>query len=233
MPLSPKSESALLSLQRASEILGVHPATLRVWSDQGKIKAIRTAGGHRRFSLRDVQALVAGGQDASSIQRRRAEDLRPSARVELPHEKENALVLVQSALGRARMEVADGGLSAQAWYLRFDEAAREQHRGMGRRLLALMLHYLNAAAEPVQAERTLSEARNLGSEYGRAALSAGLTLGDAMRAFLYFRDSLLESVVQLRSIAGSPEMDSLTSFRLVNTFTNEILVAMVATFQES
>jgi excisionase family DNA binding protein len=212
MPLSQNSDSDLLGLQRASEMLGVHPATLRVWSDNGKIKTIRTAGGHRRFFLKDVQALVTGRQS--------------------PHEKENAQVLVHSALGRARMEVAAGGLSAQAWYLRFDEAAREHHRGMGRRLLGLMLHYLNAAAEPVQAERALSEARNLGSEYGRAAVSAGLTLGDAMRAFLYFRDSLLESVVQLRSIAGSPEMDSLVSFRLVNTFTNEILVAMVAAFQE-
>ena len=149
------------------------------------------------------------------------------------HDKENAEVLVHSALGRARMEVAGGGLQTQAWYGRIDEAAREQHRGMGRKLLGLMLHYLNAAADPAQAGRILTEAAHLGSEYGHAALREGLTLGDAMRAFLYFRDSLLESVVQLRGIAGGAEMDSLASFRLVNTFTNELLVSMVAAFQES
>ena len=213
MPVSQHSESDLLSLQRASDILGVHPATLRTWADKGKIKAIRTAGGHRRFARKDVDALVAAGQPL--------------------HDKENAEVLVHSALGRARMEVAGGGLQTQAWYGRIDEAAREQHRGMGRKLLGLMLHYLNAAADPAQAGRILTEAAHLGSEYGHAALREGLTLGDAMRAFLYFRDSLLESVVQLRGIAGGAEMDSLASFRLVNTFTNELLVSMVAAFQES
>ena len=213
MPASQNSESDLLSLQRASNMLGVHPATLRAWADKGKIKSIRTAGGHRRFSLKDLEALVATEQPVQ--------------------EKENAEVLVQSALGRARMEVADGGLQTQAWYGRIDEPAREQHRAMGRKLLGLILHYLNAAAEPAQAARILTEAGHLGSEYGRAALREGLTLSDAMRAFLYFRDSLLESVVQLRGISGGSEMDSLASFRLVNTFTNELLVAMVAAFQES
>ena len=241
MPVSQHSESDLLSLQRASDILGVHPATLRTWADKGKIKAIRTAGGHRRFSLKDLQALVAGGQDAftrgetgreHSVQRRHAEDSRPSAAGQPLHDKENAEVLVHSALGRARMEVADGGLQTQAWYGRIDEAARELHRGMGRKLLGLMLHYMNAAAEPALAGRILTEAGHLGSEYGRAALNEGLTLSDAMRAFLYFRDSLLESVVQLRGISGGPDMDSLASFRLVNTFTNELLVSMVAAFQE-
>jgi excisionase family DNA binding protein len=213
MPASHAPDSDLLSLQRASQLLGVHPSTLRVWSDKGKISTIRTAGGHRRFALKEVRMFA---------ERRQS-----------PHEKENAELIVHSALGRARMEVARGGLSAQAWYRRFDEAAREHHRGMGRKLLALMLHYLNAAADPAQAGRILNEAGILGSEYGRAALGEELTLGDAMRAFLYFRDSLLESVVQLRGIAAGPEMDSLTSFRLVNTFTNEMLLAMVAAFQES
>ena len=213
MPANSPDESVLLSLHRASQVLGVHPATLRVWADKGKIKSIRTAGGHRRFALKDLRAMAAAGQSVP--------------------EKENAEVLVHSALGRARMEVADGGLQAQAWYGRIDEQARVQHRAMGRKLLGLILHYLNAAADPAQAGRILVEAGRLGGEYGSAAQNEGLTLADAMRAFLYFRDSLLESVVQLRGISGGPEMDSLSSFRLVNTFTNELLVSMVAAFQGS
>ena len=212
MPINSPEESVLLSLHRASQVLGVHPATLRVWADKGKIKSIRTAGGHRRFALKDLQAM-ATGQSVPEIA--------------------NAEVLVHSALGRARMEVADGGLQAQAWYGRIDEQARAQHRAMGRKLLGLILHYLNAAADPAQAGRILAEAGRLGGEYGSAAQSEGLSLADAMRAFLYFRDSLLESVVQLRVISGGPEMDSLSSFRLVNTFTNELLVSMVAAFQGS
>lgn len=47
-----------LTLKEASELLGVHPSTLRRWSDEGKIKTIRTRGGHRRFHRRDIENLV-------------------------------------------------------------------------------------------------------------------------------------------------------------------------------
>ncbi|MDR3393448.1 MAG: response regulator [Parasulfuritortus sp.] len=41
-----------LTPNEAAELLMVAPATLRVWSDKGLIKARTTAGGHRRF-MRD------------------------------------------------------------------------------------------------------------------------------------------------------------------------------------
>ncbi len=42
-----------LSLNEAARILGVHPGTLRRWSDEGNIASVRTGGGHRRYD-RDV-----------------------------------------------------------------------------------------------------------------------------------------------------------------------------------
>src|SRR4051794_19565109 len=42
---------AWLSLRDASEKMGVSPATLRVWADEGRIESYRTPGGHRRFRL--------------------------------------------------------------------------------------------------------------------------------------------------------------------------------------
>lgn len=38
-----------LSLNEAAKVLGVHPSTLRRWSDEGNIASVRTEGGHRRF----------------------------------------------------------------------------------------------------------------------------------------------------------------------------------------
>jgi excisionase family DNA binding protein len=38
-----------LSLNEAAKLLGVHPGTLRRWSDEGHIASVRTEGGHRRF----------------------------------------------------------------------------------------------------------------------------------------------------------------------------------------
>lgn len=51
-------EKKLLTIQEASEMLGVVTTTLRRWSRDGKIKSIRTAGNHRRYKLEDVKAMM-------------------------------------------------------------------------------------------------------------------------------------------------------------------------------
>ncbi len=144
---APTHPSDLITLQQASALLGVHPSTLRLWADQGKLKAFRTAGGHRRFSRREVQRLAAGLSDAPSMN--------------------DAQLIMQSALGRARMEVTSGGLTTQNWYQLYDEATREHHREMGRQLLGLMMHYLNAREERPQ---VLNQARRAGSAMSMARL---------------------------------------------------------------
>ena len=45
----------LLTLGEASTMLGLHPNTLRNWSDEGKIKSVRTPGKHRKFPLSEIQ----------------------------------------------------------------------------------------------------------------------------------------------------------------------------------
>jgi excisionase family DNA binding protein len=206
------NDGELVSLRRASELLGVHPATLRSWADQGKIKSSRTAGGHRRFAMRDIRAQASQAEPAP--------------------EPRDAQLIVQSALGRARLEVTGGSLTAEAWYRQYDEATRERHRTMGRRLLGLTLLFLNAQDNPAQAAHIQRDAQSLGGEYGQIAAQHGLALAEAMRAFLYFRDFLLESVVQMREVAGAGG-DSLRTYRRINGFANDVLIAMVAAFQEN
>jgi excisionase family DNA binding protein len=41
--------SNLLTVTEAAQLLGVSTKTIRRWENEGKIKAIRTEGGHRRF----------------------------------------------------------------------------------------------------------------------------------------------------------------------------------------
>jgi len=50
-----------LGTQAAAHRLGVTPHTLRRWSASGIIPCVRTAGGHRRFLVEDVQELLGGG----------------------------------------------------------------------------------------------------------------------------------------------------------------------------
>ena len=87
-----------LSLQQASALLGVHPATLRAWSDRGHIASRRTPGGHRRLSRADLEAWL-------ESQRRR---------------EPGAELFVQNALGRMRLEMTRSEEDAPAWLARLE-----------------------------------------------------------------------------------------------------------------
>jgi excisionase family DNA binding protein len=50
----------LLTIQSASEMLGVTTKTLRRWEEEGRIKPTRTKGGHRRYAIQD---LIGGKKD--------------------------------------------------------------------------------------------------------------------------------------------------------------------------
>jgi len=51
------SPDDLIPLKEAARLLGVAPDTVRVWERKGKVSAIRTLGGHRRFRRGDIEAL--------------------------------------------------------------------------------------------------------------------------------------------------------------------------------
>jgi len=48
----------LLTLQEAAKILNVSKLTLRQWDNSGKLKAIKTFGGHRRYNEEDIRKLI-------------------------------------------------------------------------------------------------------------------------------------------------------------------------------
>lgn len=50
--------SGWMSIHEASNLMGVSPATLRRWSDAGRIRTFTTPGGHRRFNRAAVDALL-------------------------------------------------------------------------------------------------------------------------------------------------------------------------------
>jgi excisionase family DNA binding protein len=50
----------LLTPGEVAARFGVGLTTVARWADSGKIAAVRTPGGHRRFRLADVEALEGG-----------------------------------------------------------------------------------------------------------------------------------------------------------------------------
>jgi excisionase family DNA binding protein len=47
-------ESAWLTVGEAARFIGVSEPTLRKWTDEGRIAAFRTPGGHRRFLVGEL-----------------------------------------------------------------------------------------------------------------------------------------------------------------------------------
>jgi excisionase family DNA binding protein len=44
-----------------ADLFGVDPKTVATWADEGRLTAIRTPGGHRRFPVAEINALVRMG----------------------------------------------------------------------------------------------------------------------------------------------------------------------------
>lgn len=58
-------QEALISVAQAAALLGVHPNTLRAWTDAGRLTAYRiNARGDRRYRRAEVERLLAEGGDA-------------------------------------------------------------------------------------------------------------------------------------------------------------------------
>lgn len=170
------SASSWLGLGSASRILGVSPATLRRWSDSGRIKAYTTPGGHRRFSRAAVEAMLPADR-----LRRPTMDLLG----ETPDR-------VSRLLG-ARVQAAPAGAP---WFPSIDEQHRDEFRGRGRVLAAALLTYLDGSSSSEDRER-LEQCERAASEYGRIAASAGLSLAEAVEAFLRFRAPFMAEMARL------------------------------------
>src|ERR1700758_3574875 len=96
---STQTEDQWLSLREAAEMLGMHPATVRLWADRNEIPSRRTSGGHRRFRRTDIEARL-----------RQESEPKPNAAAQL---------LIQSVLGRVRFTFTEGALNSLSWYQRF------------------------------------------------------------------------------------------------------------------
>lgn len=68
---APASEPDWLTLGQAAKFLGVAQSTIRKWSDQGRVPAFYTPGGHRRYRRRDLEAFLdrsgPGGRSAGPL----------------------------------------------------------------------------------------------------------------------------------------------------------------------
>jgi excisionase family DNA binding protein len=65
---APASDPEWLTLGQAAKYLGVAQSTIRKWSDQGRVPAFYTPGGHRRYRRRDLDVFLDRSGPAGTTQ---------------------------------------------------------------------------------------------------------------------------------------------------------------------
>jgi excisionase family DNA binding protein len=195
-----------LSLSEVAGILGVHPSTVRSWSDQGVIPTHRTQGGHRRY-LRNEIDLWRESQRSSG--------------------DPDVNLVIQNALRTTRLHISEGSIFSEGWYQKLDDEAREQYRRSGRTLLQGLISYIHA-----DGDQAIAEADAIGYEYASRGRRYGLNSVEATRALMFFRNMLMESMLGVYEAAAvrSPHAWS-NMFRKINDFTDEILVTILETYE--
>ena len=195
-----------LSLSAAAKLLGVHPSTVRLWSDKGLLPVHRTKGGHRRYKENEVLLWAQTSREVRSVQ---PEDM------------------LQSAIRNVRVQITEGNLENETWYQKLDEDARVQYRQSSRSLFQGLMTYLASNSEDAA-----SEAFAIGYEYASRARRYNLSYVDAARAFLFFRGVLLDSVMSVYREANIPSGKAWEDMlQRMHSFTDQILISLLETYQ--
>lgn len=201
-----KEKEEWMTLSQAAGLLGVHASTLRVWSDKGWIPVHRTPGKHRRYLRSEVELWAKATNQSHTM------------------EPEN---LVQFALRRMRFQIHEGYLEKETWYQQLDDEARSQYQESGRALVQGLTSYLSA-----QGKDAMAEARSVGYEYASRGVRSNLDRLEAVRAFLFFRNALLESMIavyrEAKIPSGTAWGELLTK---VLAFTDQVLITLLETYQ--
>jgi excisionase family DNA binding protein len=160
------SAQAWLTMQEASALIGISPATLRRWTDAGDLEAFVTPGGHRRFARSSILGLLPTGA-------RRHRGLR-----ELGETPER---LVRQFRRELKGHTPPGDRLAG-----LDEVQRETFREPGRRILAGVLGFLDAGTRE-ESEAALGGALEAAAHYGALSRDQGMDIDVATATFLQFR----------------------------------------------
>jgi excisionase family DNA binding protein len=204
------TDSPYLSLAEASRMLGVHCATLRRWADAGSVPVYTTPGGHRRFARADIETLTArrtpSAPDLSSTWANRA------------------LAQTRSDLSVAHRE------QRSAWMEHLPAEERGRWRRIGQQLMGVVLRYINStgAEQPL-----LEEARAIGMSYATEAHRAGMPLTAALEAALFFRDSLIESAMDLPADANLRPQENARLLRRISRVANVVQLAVAQSYDQT
>jgi excisionase family DNA binding protein len=199
---------SLVSIREASHTLGVNEATLRQWTDEGKIKAFITPGGHRRYSKAELRRFLFSSRKVLGVR-------------DLVGDLEDTVQM--------HRELDRTYLTNTSWYNRLRPESRGQLAELGRRLLHLII---KSIAEPSKREENLKGVREIGCNFGETLAQLGFPLTDSVEAFIKHRDPITEVIVHLMKKREGFNRRIVDAIPLVNHAMDEALVSLVTAHQQ-
>ncbi len=201
------AEESLISISEASQLLGVSEAALRQWTDEGKIRAFVTPGGHRRYSRAELRKFMGSHPRMLGIK---------------------DLVVELEETARQHREISRSSLKNTAWYGRLNEEAQEHLADLGRRLLNLIIKYIT---EPSHRPETIQLIRDVGHDHGEMLARLELPLTDSVEAFILHRDPIMNAATHLMRKKEAFTGRIVEAIPLVAHVMDEALVSLVAAHQ--
>ncbi len=200
-------EDHLVSISEASTILGVSETSLRQWTDEGKIEAFVTPGGHRRYSREDLKKLIGLHQKTLGIK-------------DLVNELEDTAAL--------HREIASSLINT-GWYRQLDRDSQRDIALLGRRLLNLIIEYVS---EPGKREETAFSVQAVGKEFGNILARLGFPLTDSVEAFILHRTPIVNSATELMKKRGIYTGHIVGTITQIGQLMDRALVALVEAHQK-
>lgn len=201
-------QEVFLNISEASRILGVSEAALRQWTDEGKIKAFITPGGHRRYSRANLNKFITAHPKMLGVK-------------DLITEIEETVEL--------HREIARKSLGSSSWYNKLSQESQDHFADMGRRLLSLIVKYIS---EPSKREETMHLARQVGHDMGETLAMHGLPLADSVEAFLIHREPVVNAATSLLKRRDAFTGRVVDAIPLAINVIDKTLVSLVAAHQQ-
>ncbi len=198
---------SLISIHEASQMLGVSEVALRQWTDEGKIKAFITPGGHRRYSRAELKKLVSTQSKTLGIK-----DLVSNLEGSVEKHREISREAVEHNLQSYKLS----------------NESHEQLARQGRRLLNLIIKYIT---EPSHRDETMEQVRAVGREHGVMLANLGLPLSHSVEAFLVHRDPIINAATQMIKKREGFTGRVVEAIPMCTRVMDEALVSLVAAHQ--
>jgi len=189
-------------------LIGVSEAALRKWTDDGKINAFITPGGHRRYSKIELKEFM--GSHSMML-----------GMPELAAELEGTAPL--------HREISFKALSNTTWYNSLNKQSRENVIRICRSLFRLIIKCITA---PSERDNTLQMARNTGHEFGETLAKLGLPLTDSVEVFTSHRQPIIDAVTRLIRKKRDFRDSVVKAIPLLDHIMDETLVALVAAHEQ-